>query len=68
MKIQEYDVVKSSKKLSEAVPKGALGAVLIVYPSDPEEYEVEFVDEDGDTLAILTVKGSDIFFFSRPNT
>ncbi len=28
----------------------------MIYPSDPPEYEVEFVDEEGNTLAIATVK------------
>jgi hypothetical protein len=32
----------------------------MVYPSDPPEYEVEFVDEDGSTLAVETVKNHQI--------
>jgi Domain of unknown function (DUF4926) len=41
---------------------GSLGTVVMVYETnstDPE-YEVEFVDNDGQTLALLSLKEDDI--------
>lgn len=61
----EYDVVKSNKELSAKVPKGTLGAILIVYEANPPAYEVEFVDEAGNSLDVLTVLGADIYLFPR---
>jgi hypothetical protein len=53
---EEYDVVRL---VSDMTPKGlkagTRGAIVMVYPSDPPEYEVEFVDEEGHTLAVETV-------------
>ncbi len=58
--IYEYDVVRSTKMLSEKIPRGTLGTVLLVYSSLITNYEVEFKNELGETLGILTVTGSDI--------
>ncbi|MDQ3803074.1 MAG: DUF4926 domain-containing protein [Acidobacteriota bacterium] len=55
----EYQVVRLSRDLSEeGLKAGARGAVLMVHPQppgSPRDYEVEFVDEDGATLALLTL-------------
>ena len=56
--LREYDVVR----LLRAVPgsglePGAVGAVVIVYP-EADAYEVEFVDREGATIALLTLEGS----------
>lgn len=54
-----YDVVISKEKLSDNIPKGTLGTVLLVYGCN-NEYEVEFVDDNLSTLDILTVSGEKI--------
>lgn len=55
----EYQVVRLSRDIpEEGLKAGARGAVVMVYPRRPEtprEYEVEFTDEDGATLALLTL-------------
>ena len=53
---KEYDVVIANKALSGSVYKGASGTVLICYPND--DYEVEFMEENGESLAVLTVAGN----------
>jgi hypothetical protein len=52
------DVVISRKALSELVPIRCRGAVLMCFEDD--EYEVEFVDNNGETLDVLTVRGGDL--------
>ncbi len=41
---------------------GIKGTVLIVYnePGLPRAYEVEFLDENGETLAVITLQEDDI--------
>jgi len=39
---------------------GTYRTVVLVYDSNPPAYEVEFADEDGVTLALLTLQQSDI--------
>lgn len=56
----EYEVIKSTHNLSDKVPNDCVGTVLIVHQSQPVAYEVEFVDEEGNTLEILTVFERDI--------
>ncbi|WP_078127288.1 DUF4926 domain-containing protein [Leptospira alexanderi] len=55
---QEYDVV-CAKNLLPLVPIGTRGTVLIVYPGG-EDYEVEFFNEIGETLNVLTVSHHDL--------
>lgn len=47
---------------STALSTGAVGTVVMVYTTNSStyEYEVEFVDDDGHTLALLTLKEDDI--------
>lgn len=55
---QEYDVIKTKRKLSNNVDAGTLGTILIAY--NTFDYEVEFVSNDGNTLDILTVHKDDM--------
>jgi len=64
-KFLDYDVVKSTKALCANVPENTLGAVLMIFPSKPPEYEVEFVDSKGESIAVLTVKESDLSLVQR---
>lgn len=57
---KEYDVVRAIKDINDKVTKGSKGAVLIIHTSIPPQYEVEFVDEEGNTLDVLTVHERDI--------
>jgi hypothetical protein len=61
-KFSEYDVVKLSRSLSGDVPSGTLGAVLMVFASIHPQYEVEFVNNAGESLAVLTMKEGDLEF------
>jgi hypothetical protein len=54
----EYEVVKAKSNLSLEVPKGTLGAIVMVY--DSSNYEVEFIDENGNHLTLLTVNAIDL--------
>ena len=58
--LNEYEVIKSVKQLSANVPKETIGTILIVYDTNPIAYEVEFVDDLGNSLDILTVFETDI--------
>lgn len=64
-KFHEYDVVKSRRPLDGCVPAGALGAILMVFDGDEPNYEVEFVDNAGESLAVLTVSEADLEFVGR---
>jgi hypothetical protein len=54
---KEYDVVRLTRPVPEnGLPAGARGAVLMVFADPPPpSYEVEFLDEAGDTIALLTL-------------
>lgn len=58
--LKEYDVVVASKDLSQLVRKGTKGAVLLVVHKTPNKYEVEFIDEQGESLELLTVDENDL--------
>ncbi len=55
---KEYEVVIANKNM-ETVPKGARGTILMIF-EDGKYYEVEFVDENGNTYNVLTVSADDI--------
>lgn len=67
MNIQEFDIVR----LTRAVPEhdladGAKGTVVLDHFSTPPAYEVEFLDSEGRTIALVTLLGSDLEFVQRP--
>ena len=58
--IKELDVVTLTRDLTEhRLPKGSKGAVVHCY-TDNQAFEVEFVAESGETLALLTLEKADI--------
>lgn len=58
--IEELDVVTLTHDISEhSLPKGSRGAVVHCY-TDEQAFEVEFIDEAGETLALLTLNRADI--------
>jgi hypothetical protein len=66
-KFFEYDTVRSTRSLGDGVPSGAAGAILMVFTSKNSEYLVEFVDSEGESLAVLTVKEEDLELVQRPS-
>jgi hypothetical protein len=58
--LNENDVVKAKRILSEKILKGFIGTVVMVYQNPSLAYEVEFFDSEGDTIELLTVQPSDI--------
>lgn len=61
-KFNEYDVVQATHSLSEQVPSGTKGTVLLVFRDLPFQYEVEFFD-GAESLRTLTVKEKDLQCF-----
>ena len=57
--LSEYDVVRLRTDLDH-LKAGTKGAVVGVYSGDPPEYEVEFVSDSGETLAVKTVTAEQI--------
>jgi hypothetical protein len=56
----EYDAVVAQVDLSQNVKEGTLGAVLLVLDEANGIYEVEFVDQFGVTLDVMTVNKASI--------
>lgn len=58
--IQELDLVVLMRSIEgKGLQLGDVGTVVHCY-EDSQAYEVEFMDGDGDTLAVLTLASSDI--------
>lgn len=54
----EFDVVILKKSISSRnLYQGMRGTIVFVYhdPNLPQDYEVEFFDEDGNTLDVVTI-------------
>jgi Domain of unknown function (DUF4926) len=60
MPFKEYDCVELIETLDSSLQRGTRGAIVMVYDGSPAEYEVEFIDQDGQTIALRTVKESQI--------
>ncbi len=73
--IRDFDIVKLKKKLinvrdsqgeTVSLPAGSFGTVVMIYDkrvgckTDKPSYEVDFCDETGDTIALLTLEKEDI--------
>ena len=58
--LNEHIVVEATKNLSDKVVAGGKGTVMFVYYDPQLAYEVEFFDDEGYTLDLLTVFPSDI--------
>ena len=64
----ELDIVTLNHDLIEHnLKKGAVGTILQVYEKG-KAYEVEFVNNKGETLALVTLKGSDISLETKSKT
>ena len=62
--LKELDVVALVKDLPEhALRRGSVGTIVHVHspaPGRPPAYEVEFVDRDGKTYALVTLQAQDV--------
>lgn len=71
MKFYEPDSVRAIRDIREDIPKGTEGTVVLVYYSDNYRgnehigYEVEFFDENNDTIDCVTVKAEEIELVKR---
>ncbi len=61
-----YDVVRSAQPIGK-IPVGTKGTVLMIHASG-QDYEVEFVDEFHNTLAVETVNVIDLRLDFPPYT
>ncbi|SDQ24612.1 DUF4926 domain-containing protein [Pseudoxanthomonas sp. CF125] len=59
-KFDEYDVVVARVDLGQNVKAGTMGAILLVLDQESGVYEVEFVDDHGATLEVMTVDGENL--------
>jgi len=55
----EYQMVRLKRRTGGLV-EGTLGTVVTVYTDPCPGYEVEFCDNDGSTLALLTLYDDDL--------
>lgn len=59
--LNEGDVVQLKKSFAdEGLPAGAEGTVVMCFSKPPEGYEVEFLDNEGYTKAVLTLAPDDL--------
>lgn len=58
--LNEYAVVEATKDLSKGVKRGCAGTIVMVYDNPSLAYEVEFFDDNADTIELLTVEPNDI--------
>ena len=60
MVFKALDIVILKHEIQEyGLKKGALGTIVEIY-GDGDSYEVEFIDKNGKTNALLTLNSSDI--------
>ncbi|MCL6329034.1 DUF4926 domain-containing protein [Pectobacterium carotovorum subsp. carotovorum] len=51
-----FDVISLKNDLpEEGLKKGMLGAIVHIYNELPPAYEIEFCDDNGETLACITL-------------
>lgn len=55
-----HEGVKAKRKLSEDVLPGCVGCIVFIYEKPSLAYEVEFFDDNNDTIDLLTVMPDDI--------
>ena len=61
MKFNEYDTVVLLRDYpNEGLKKGDVGAIVMIYKEPNEAYEVEFINEEGITKALITLLPDEI--------
>ncbi len=61
--LEEYQVVKATRDITSNVKEGCIGTIVYIHQYPSESYEVEFVDENNDTIDLLSVNAKDIKLF-----
>lgn len=62
--IKEYDVVELLENKPEfGLKKGDKGTVLMILSASPLVYEIEFMDDEGETSALETIDGNSVKLF-----
>lgn len=56
----EYDVVYSKEKINEKVSLNTKGVILMVLDANADVYEVEFVDNNNETIDVTEVTGTQL--------
>ncbi|MGV9213927.1 DUF4926 domain-containing protein [Micromonospora sp. RB23] len=60
--VELYDVVELREAIpGEELPAGTVGTIVHIFSGPPTAYEVEFVDTDGRTVAMVTLRADQIF-------
>lgn len=54
--LNEYAMVVATKDLSKGVKRGCVGTIVMIYDNPSLAYEVEFFDDNGNTIELLTVE------------
>jgi hypothetical protein len=65
---KEYDVITLKKSIpSSNLSVGTRGTILIVYdePNLPRAYEIEFVDDKDNTMAIITLTEEEVIMYCK---
>lgn len=53
-----YEVVRLRKRIpGQDLEPGATGTILIIHKAQPPAYEGEFIDEQGNSLGVVTLTG-----------
>ena len=65
VEMNEFDVVKAKRDLSSKVFKNCIGTIVMIYEKPRLGYEVEFINEMGETIELLTVKPQDVSLYQR---
>ena len=60
MRFKDFDTVRILSDCADNVKAGEIGAVIMSFETPQEAYEVEVLDEDGNTKAICTLLPDDI--------
>ena len=58
--LKELDVVRAARDISDVIGKDCIGVILLVYSKPTIAYEVEFFDDEHNTIGILPVQPNDI--------
>ena len=64
MKFNELDSVKTQKNFPEdGIKMGDIGKIVMAFSTPNEAYEVEFVNNDGSTKAMLALGPEDLYLY-----
>lgn len=60
------DAIQLKNNISEEnLNRGDIGTILEILNTDPGVYDVEFIDENGRTITILTLSEDEIEIYSK---